>query len=233
MTALREATYSSSVFNVTDVEQAKKIILTTEGQLTTEERWRTETPYLLSLIEEQVKLDEDSVVLDYGCGIGRLSKALIERYDCWVVGVDISPSMRALAASYVSSPKFSALAPEFFDCGAFDPKFDLALAVWTLQHCYDVEADVARISGSLIRGGKLFVVNDRKRLVPTRQCGWVNDGKDILRVLDDDVLLDGGSVGELDPRGVGDLIASVSFWGTWRRNIEAEMRQQKRRRGGC
>ena len=89
------------------VAEAKRIILTPEGQ-SSEQRWQRETPLLVALIERGCEINEHSWVLDYGCGIGRLAKTLIERHDCRVVGVDISPSMRALAANYVNSPRFLA-----------------------------------------------------------------------------------------------------------------------------
>lgn len=212
MTALRQATYSPAVFNVGDIEQAKRIILTTEGKFTTDERWRVETPYLLSLIERTMDLGEDSVVLDYGCGIGRMSKALIERFGCRVVGVDISVSMRALAAVYVSSDKFAAMAPDMLS--QFEG-FDAALAIWVLQHCYDVDEDVARIGGSLNLGGRLFVVNDLRRIVPTREAGWVNDDKDVLEVLKA-AGFSGDGPQPLDYEAMGELIAASSYWGVWR-----------------
>lgn len=213
MTALRQATYSPAIFNVGDINQAKRIILTTEGELSTDRRWREETPYLLSLIEANILLHSESVVLDYGCGIGRMSKVLIEKFGCRVVGVDISPSMRALAASYVSSERFIACAPEALKWIGID--FDMALAVWVLQHCYQVEADIARISGALKAGASMFIVNDRKRIVPTREQGWANDGLDVLGLLR-------GSFAstedyDLDPSMVGETIARVSYWAIGRK----------------
>jgi SAM-dependent methyltransferase len=48
-------------------------------------------------------LDRNSLVLDYGCGIGRIAKELIKQTGCHVIGVDISPSMLGLAYPYVHS----------------------------------------------------------------------------------------------------------------------------------
>ena len=92
--------YDASVFDVANVDEAKRIILTPENS-TTEERWQVETPYLAALITEHLPIDRGTLLLDYGCGIGRMSKALIERKRCKVVGADISASMRALAGAYV------------------------------------------------------------------------------------------------------------------------------------
>jgi cyclopropane fatty-acyl-phospholipid synthase-like methyltransferase len=55
------------------------------------------------------------VVLDYGCGIGRLAKAMIDASGCSVVGLDTSPEMRKLADDYVGSDRFIAVSPSQFD----------------------------------------------------------------------------------------------------------------------
>jgi trans-aconitate methyltransferase len=202
MTALRQATYSPDVFNVGDMNQAKRIILTTEGALTTDQRWQTETPYLLSLIEKNIPLNADSVVLDYGCGVGRMSKALIDRFGCSVIGVDISPSMRALAASYVGSPRFMSCAPEMLS--KLGVKADAALAIWVLQHCREPADDIGRLFGALQCGGSLFVLNERYRCVPT-QAGWVDDGQDVFEMIEASASLRVAC--SLDPNAVGVRIA--------------------------
>ncbi len=84
-------TYNPEIFSVPKLSQAKNIILTAESS-TTEERWKTETPMLSALIAAQNQIGPDTVVLDYGCGIGRMAKELITRHGCRVIGVDISPS---------------------------------------------------------------------------------------------------------------------------------------------
>src|SRR5690349_14906824 len=104
-------TYDPAIFDVADEATAKRIILTPDGR-STDERWRVETPGLATLAGASLALDQDSLVLDYGCGIGRMAKALIERFGCRVVGVDISPRMREMAPAYVSSEKFEAICRE-------------------------------------------------------------------------------------------------------------------------
>jgi hypothetical protein len=66
---------------VNNLAEAMSIILTPEGS-TTADRWETETPYLADLIGQQCALRPDSLVLDYGCGIGRLAHELISRHNC-------------------------------------------------------------------------------------------------------------------------------------------------------
>ena len=65
-------TYFPAIFDVSNLEQARAIILTSEGGATTEERWRSETPYLSAMIDALIRPGPDSLILDYGCDVGRL-----------------------------------------------------------------------------------------------------------------------------------------------------------------
>jgi len=174
-----QLTYNPGVFAVDSIPAAMSIILTAEDS-TTEKRWRTETPYLADLINKNLQLSPNSWVLDYGCGIGRIAKELIARHGCQVVGVDISPSMRALAPMYVASDRFFACAPAMLE-GLIERgiAFDAAISIWVLQHCLNPGDDIARIKRALRPHGKLFVMNDIRRAVPTREVAWVNDGIDL------------------------------------------------------
>ena len=174
-----QLTYNPGVFAVDSIPAAMSIILTAEDS-TTEKRWRTETPYLADLINKNLELSPNSWVLDYGCGIGRIAKELIARHGCQVVGVDISPSMRALAPTYVASDRFFACASAMLD-GLIERgiAFDAAISIWVLQHCLHPGDDIARIKRALRPQGKLFVMNTIHRAVPTRELAWVNDGIDL------------------------------------------------------
>jgi ubiquinone/menaquinone biosynthesis C-methylase UbiE len=125
-----------------------------------------------------VNIDKHSLVLDYGCGVGRIAKELINRTGCTVIGVDISSGMRGFAASYVDDDRFFACSPSSLELISNDIKFDAAIAVWTLQHCLEPEEDLHAIRFSLYPGGRMFVVNNITRVVPTIERGWVNDGID-------------------------------------------------------
>jgi SAM-dependent methyltransferase len=94
---MSEPVYRPEIFNPSSVDDARRIILTPEPGLSTDERWDRETPYLADRLVETMMPDESSLVLDFGCGIGRLAKAVIERSGCTVIGVDISARMRAYA----------------------------------------------------------------------------------------------------------------------------------------
>ena len=138
-----QLTYDPAVFNVDSISAAMQIILTPEDS-TTEARWKTETPYLADLIGQQFDISPHSLLLDYGCGIGRMAKEVIVRHGCRVIGVDISPSMQALATKYVASDRFFACPPAMLD-GLTERGviFDGALSIWVLQHCQYPAEDVA------------------------------------------------------------------------------------------
>jgi|HubBroStandDraft_6_1064221.scaffolds.fasta_scaffold977435_2 SAM-dependent methyltransferase len=178
-----QLTFAPEIFDVSDIASAKRIILTPNGS-TTEERWVRETPYLADLIGKALGITTASLILDYGCGIGRLSKALIERFQCRIVGVDISPSMMTLSHVYVQSDKFfscsGAMLSTMVERGV---RFDGAFSVWVLQHSPWPDQDIALIKRALSRRSSCFVLNSKGRYVPTRECPWVNDGIDVKAML--------------------------------------------------
>lgn len=175
--------YSPLVFNQQNMDAAKHIILTPTPNVTVAERWTHETEFMLQYLD-QLKLTRDSWVLDYGCGIGRLSKVMIEHYGCRVVGVDISKSMRGLAHTYVQSDRFISCSAEV--CDDLAPDFDAAIAVWTLQHCKKPTEDIQFIWRNLSPDGKLLVLNEHFRYVPVvngRSFDWVDDHQEVWGVL--------------------------------------------------
>ena len=63
--------------------------------------------------------------LDFGCGVGRLTRALAKRVER-VVGVDAAPSMLRLARENVPNAAFSLTIP--------DQRFDLVVSLIVFQH---------------------------------------------------------------------------------------------------
>ncbi len=176
-------TYSPCLFEVEDLETAKKVILTPEQGTTTEERWEKETPYIVEQISDYLKPEPGSCILDYGCGVGRITKLLIDHFNCRVVGMDISPAMRQLARDYVRSERFSIHSPDSFDAMIRKGfSVDHAICIWVLQHCHKPIQDIFRIKSALNSKSRLYAVNNVKRAVPTEK-GWVDDGIDIAMLL--------------------------------------------------
>jgi cyclopropane fatty-acyl-phospholipid synthase-like methyltransferase len=134
-------------------------------------------------------LRPDTVVLDYGCGIGRVAKAMIEAFGCTVIGVDISRNMRRLAEDYVDSERFAAVAPQQFDTMVrAGLRVQAAIAIWVLQHCLTPTEDIDRIRRGVLANGRVFVLNMPKRAVPAKvadsdQFVWVPDEVDVAALL--------------------------------------------------
>src|SRR5579864_8526197 len=95
----------SLFFSPRSFADALGIAITAEDT-TVERRNRVETPYFVDIINEHIKLTENSRVMDFGCGPGRISKEILTRYAPKVYGVDFSPPMRAFAAANAAHPNF-------------------------------------------------------------------------------------------------------------------------------
>jgi len=178
-----ELTYNPEIFDVKDHQSAKEIILTCEDT-TTDVRWETETPYLLEILAD-IKLDENTNVLDFGTGIGRMPRALIEHYNCFCVGTDISNNMRALSIPYVNSDRFVVMSNQALS--RFDMQFDLSMAIWVLQHCFNLDEAIKLLIDKTKPGGTVFVVNNYQRVVPCsideEAFCWADDGQNVLERL--------------------------------------------------
>jgi SAM-dependent methyltransferase len=209
------ATYQPQVFDVGDLDAARRIILTPEVGTTTDERWEKETPWLVERVLERFPLSEQHVVIDFGCGVGRMARALIERARCWVIGVDMSASMRQLAPGYVGSPRFSVVSPPVLDLlVARGFRAELALSIWVLQHVARPEEDIGRLERALVPGGALFIANNVRRAVPTDR-GWAHDGLDVAAMLEH--AFTPAWRGTLPPEIGGKVLPQASFVAAYRK----------------
>jgi SAM-dependent methyltransferase len=180
---LRSVQYRAEVFDVRDLDEAKSIILTPEEGATTDERWEKETPYLVGEIRRRLAPTADSVILDYGCGIGRIARELIRDSGCTVIGVDISFRMRCFAQAYVQSENFVVCSISGLDrLIQRGLRVDHAYAVWVIQHCADPSEDITRLAHATQVGGLLYVANTHHRCLPTN-VGWVDDGQDVTALI--------------------------------------------------
>ena len=171
--------YVKEVFDVVTFAQAKNTVLTDDP--TNPDKFTNETNFLIETVAEQHIIYSDSTVLDFGCGMGRVSKKLIDTFDCNVIGVDISNSMMQFANIYVSKPR------KFKTMNSYNipNTIDVCVSTFVLQHVQDPKAEIETICSNLKPGGYLVLVNERTRYVPgdvdvNRYVVWKDDGFDIF-----------------------------------------------------
>lgn len=175
----KQPIYDPKIFDRDLIEDAKRIILTVPPDML-EDYWKRATVATADLILDGLKPTPDSVLLDFGCGIGRLAKEIIGRIGCTIIGVDISASMRRQAIEHVDSERFSVLSADVFGRLAADgvTLFSGAYSVVVLQHTLDPEAEIRRIAATCAAEAPVLIYNHAQRLVPTNK-GWASDGKDV------------------------------------------------------
>lgn len=171
---MKEYTFNPDFFIPRDLDHAKHIILTPEDS-DVDERWQLETEFTLKIIELFLPLDSNSIVLDWGCGIGRLSKVLIEKYNCKVVGIDLQPKMLEYAKSYVNSDLFETL--EYKDIFNKLPRerFNAVIASWVFQHSDKTQYEIPLIYRSLKEHGQMFILECEKKAIPNQVGGYFDD----------------------------------------------------------
>jgi len=176
----------SAIFECASVEDAMRIILTPEVGLSTEQRWERETAWL----SERLDFQPGQLVVDYGCGIGRVSKVLTDS-NCAVIGVDLSASMCRMAEDNVASPElFATMSPVYFDRAVGRGlRLDGALTVWCLQHIPmpALHDAIKTLYLALRPGSALWTMERPERLLPEhrdgRLIGWAKDGVSVAELL--------------------------------------------------
>ena len=218
-----QPTYAPQVFDRSDEASARAIILTPEGGQTTAQRWARETPWIVERLCEDLApalTGRAPYLLDFGCGIGRIAKPMLawgEARGLRVIGVDNSAHMLNLAQDYVGkNDRFLATTGAGFDrVVAGGGRVEAIAAVWVLQHVLDLQSTLETLRRGLRPGGRLAVVNNFRRCVPTN-FGWVDDGLDITDMLN--VMFDPVLTMALPAENVfGETLAGAAFYGVWQK----------------
>ena len=171
--------YIKEVFDAATLAQAKNIVLTDDPN--NPNKFIVETKFLIDVVSKKDIIHSESIVLDFGCGMGRVSKHLVDTFDCKVIGVDISNSMRQFANHYVgNATKF-----ETMESYNNPNSIDVCFSIFVLQHVQHPKEAISNICSSLKPGGWLVLVNEPVRFVhgdvdANRYVIWKDDGFDIF-----------------------------------------------------
>ncbi len=174
------------------------------------ERWEQETPAFAQKIASHIPSDAITIV-DYGCGIGRLTKAVLGLNDkIRILGIDASPEKLRLAREYVNDCRFIPMFPD-----DLTENFDFVYSVYVLQHVAAIELRhvLERIHCFLRPRGKFVYCSSDYRMTLGHPQGFFDDSclgvnlrKEIARLFDDE-----GDLFDLDhsPQIIRDMITAA------------------------
>jgi|GEM_PF-5150266 len=148
-------------FKVKDFAEGVESVVGECNGYKAEERFRLETPIFARAIISHIS-DKDRVILDYGCGVGRLAKEILKQTrNIRIIGLDASPDERRLAMEYVNDARFSVIEPE-----DLTEQVDMIYSIYVLQHIPAIELRQAieRMHYYLKPKGKLVYCSSDFRL---------------------------------------------------------------------
>jgi len=169
---LQEKTVSH--FNPQNFRQGQEQVIGSCNGYSLDERWQQETPIFRDIILNNLP-ENTKTVLDYGCGVGRIAKEIINSTkDIQVIGVDASIEMLKLAKEYIASERFIPMLPR-----EFNQDVDFAYCIYVLQHISDIYLFTA-IDQLTSKSRNLLLANSVCRMAAIEGKGFVNDNVDIL-----------------------------------------------------
>lgn len=169
-----------NLFKPKSFEEGRHGVVGDCNGISMEERWKIETPLFAKAIVKNISKRNDggwALVLDYGCGVGRLAKAVASRDNkISVKGVDSSDEMMAEACKYIGDPYiFQTLKPAEIPK---DMKFHVIYCVYVLQHCPAIEIRevLARIHSHLEDDGVfVYCSSDYRMAIRFDGQGFLDD----------------------------------------------------------
>lgn len=151
-------------------------------------RWREETKTFVPLIVQKAKELKAETILDYGCGVGRMARGILD-FDqtLKVIGVDQSENMLSLATQYnqehIDSKRLQLWTVAEFDALPRETRlFNLAYCIYVIQHTpdWDVKKTIIRLADAT---DNLIFVNSTYRMALPKFCNdGANDLKEVLRL---------------------------------------------------
>jgi ubiquinone/menaquinone biosynthesis C-methylase UbiE len=111
---------------------------------------------LLRLIKE-VKIKNNSTILDAGCGTGSLLKILSKNKTLKLYGIDVSPKMLEIAKKKLKDRAKLSLIP--VEKIHYRNKFDYVFSIIAMHHYYDQEKAIKNFYKSLKSKGKVVILD--------------------------------------------------------------------------
>lgn len=166
-----------NLFKPGTIEQAKDMVVGNCNGFSMQNRWEIETPLFAKAINKPLEIYSSvTEILDYGCGVGRLAKEVLNQNPhCTVTGVDASSDMLEKSKEYVNSNRYSISFPWELD---ENKKFDLIYCVYVLQHVPSIEIReiLARIFYHLKDEGKfVYCSSDYRMAIRFDDGGFFDD----------------------------------------------------------
>ena len=175
--------YIKEVFEPTTIQHAMHICLTSDPE--NPNKFLEETSFFVKAISQCNIINPDTKVLDFGCGMGRISRGFVEYFGCNVIGLDANETMLKFANLFVGNPKKFTTVTEYKE----KETIDVAVACFVLQHVQYPDKEIQTIYDSLKPGGHLILLNENIRYVPN-EIGkgnfiiWKDDEYNIFSEID-------------------------------------------------
>ncbi len=157
-------------FNHEEFERARRAVVFSND-------WEGATARLMYAIEQLDLIHSDMHILDYGCGVGRISRALLENYDVTILAVDRSLQMLKHMRSYVPESFWSSgRISQMSDIGLFEKlpnlnlPFDMIIFIEVAQHIPEPILDeiLPKLTMGLKQDGRVFVWGEELLDVDTK-----------------------------------------------------------------
>lgn len=169
------------LFEPKSFEEGKNCVVGDCNGYTMQERWDQETPLFAKEISKYIP--EGGTAVDYGCGVGRLAKIILDlrNDETFIIGVDESEEMRNESERYINNTgTFDSCAPEQLtnEINDMEKKADLIYLVYVLQHvpAIYIREILSRISFNLKDDGKfIYCSSDFRMAINFDEPGFFDD----------------------------------------------------------
>ena len=120
----------------------------------------TETLNLwMDTIASQLNTENINSIIDLGCGTGRFTKALSDKFNCKVTGVDPSVKMLSVAKETVLSPQVQFIQGDTGKIPAENSSTSMVFLSQVYHHLNDLNAFIKEVSRVLADGGFVCIRN--------------------------------------------------------------------------